>query len=55
MGHFPRHRDGGAGVLLIVYPLFAATVTTIFIGYILIIAGVLKRLHSYYQPQEEKR
>ena len=29
------------GVLLIAYPLFAATVTTIFIGCILIIAGVL--------------
>jgi len=29
------------GVLLIVYPLFAATVTTIFIGSILLIAGVV--------------
>ena len=29
------------GVLLIAYPLFAATVTTIFIGCILIIAGVV--------------
>ena len=29
------------GVLLIAYPLFAATVTTIFIGCVLIIAGVL--------------
>ena len=29
------------GVLLIAYPLFAATVTTIFIGCILIIAGVI--------------
>jgi len=29
------------GVLLIVYPLFAATVTTIFIGCILLIAGVV--------------
>jgi uncharacterized membrane protein HdeD (DUF308 family) len=30
------------GLLLIVYPLFAATVTTIFIGSILVLAGVLE-------------
>jgi uncharacterized membrane protein HdeD (DUF308 family) len=29
------------GVLLIMYPLFAATVTTIFIGCVLVIAGVI--------------
>jgi len=34
------------GVLLIVYPFFAATVTTIFIGCILLIAGVVDIAHA---------